>query len=149
MRADYILEGINSIRADNGLVPLSNNRQLERAAQERAASLCEIGELDHYGWLGSVAKYYDYAESGENLAYNYYDRDTLIGDWMSSPTHYSNIVDARFIDTGIAIKECDNSVYIVQEFGLPRTNTDNSFGWSWMFFALGVLTVILLIIRRR
>ena len=61
-----------------------------------------------------------FSSAGENLAYGYRSPEALVSAWMSSPEHRSNLLSARFTNTGIgAYQSADGKIYCAQLFSRP------------------------------
>ena len=55
---------------------------------------------------------------GENLASGYYDADSVVSAWMTSPGHKANILNAGYATVGIAVYQTLNGTwYWAEEFG--------------------------------
>jgi len=70
---------------------------------------------------------YDYLMIGENLALGNYKNDkTLLEAWMNSPGHRANILNPKYKEMGVAVKQ--GKMYglptwlAVQEFGRPASD---------------------------
>jgi len=77
---------------------------------------------------GDLAKEsgYDFIIIGENLALgNFKDDAELVKAWMDSPGHRANILNSRYEEIGIAVREDKfegkNQWLAVQTFGLPAS----------------------------
>ncbi len=69
---------------------------------------------------------YEYMIIGDNLAMGPYENDKeLVKAWMDSPGHRENLLDKRYMEIGVAVKEGyfeNNKTWIaVQVFGLPSS----------------------------
>lgn len=120
MNATEITNLINQIRQDNGLNQLQSNSGLLKSAQERADYLCTTNAWSHDGWLEVVSQYYNWGYAGENLARNFLTNKGTVNGWVNSPSHYQNIVEPRFTETGVAVSLCAGKNYVVQHFGVPK-----------------------------
>jgi uncharacterized protein YkwD len=124
-----ILRLVNRERASRGLAPLVRNSTLERQAMQYACEMIQFDFFDHVNpitgsTLGQRAAQfgYDFRVVGENLAAGQGTPEQAFTDWMASPGHRANILDARFTEIGIGVRSGgDYGVYWVQEFGLPAT----------------------------
>ena len=70
---------------------------------------------------------YEYLSIGENLALgNYTDNQEIVLSWMESPGHKANILNEKYTDLGVAVKEGkykgEINTIAVQVFALPLTN---------------------------
>ncbi len=94
-------------RAGAGIVrPLIHNAALQGAAQSHADDLARTGGLSHTGSDGStltdrVARAgYTACLSAENIASGQADIRSTIADWMASPGHRANILNAQVTQFG-------------------------------------------------
>lgn len=108
---------VNEQRAAAGEAPLAWNQGLANAAVVRAAE-CEKSfshtRPDGTEWwtVDSSLMY------GENLASGYYDADSVVSAWMTSPGHKANILNAGYATVGIAVYQTLNGTwYWAEEFG--------------------------------
>lgn len=132
-----IIAQTNVQRFDNGqLLPLVENAKLGVAAMVKAQDMFKNQYFEHVSPSGVdpgtlVKKYgYEYIVSGENLILgNFKDEKELVQDWMNSPGHRANILNNRFVDTGVAvvkgIYKGQTAWISVQEFGLPLSACDS------------------------
>lgn len=128
-----IIEETNFQRALSSIAPLSplkENALLNAAATAKAQDMFQNQYFEHVSPAGVgpgtlVQNYgYDYIVAGENLILgNFSSEKQVVADWMASPGHRANILNARFTEIGVAIVKGTykgESVWIgVQEFGLP------------------------------
>lgn len=138
-------ELINQIRTDNKLKSLKRNEKLEKAALARAKSIIDNNEVNKLE-SDDKGKYpYDKAIrdagysniiTGEVRTTGYYDAEELSNYWLEYETK-KNLLDERFLDTGIAayigkIDGCEVQV-IVQMFGgyvPPNYEKSTIDGWG-------------------
>lgn len=108
---------VNSQRTAAGLSALVWDNGLESAAAVRAKECSS--SFSHTRPNGSAWYTVNSAiMGGENLAYGYYDANSAINAWMSSPTHKENILWPEFTSVAISIYEADDGTYYwAQEFG--------------------------------
>ncbi len=128
--ATLSLEGINTARAQQGLVLLRSDLVLTRIANDRSQDMIARGYFSHYdpqtgqealvGYLQSNKFAYQYA--GENIAeikndagwvpplltvaarYSASDlAGELVTGWLNSPEHRANILNSHYRRTGIAL----------------------------------------------
>lgn len=118
---------VNRERAARGLSILKDNSTLAAQAEEYA---CELIHYDFFAHVNPVtgstlsersAQFdYEYRVVGENLAAGQRSPEEAFLDWMESPGHRANILDARFSELGVGIRTGGSyGVYWVQEFGQP------------------------------
>lgn len=105
-----IIELTNGKRAENGLPPLVENSQLDQAAQAKAFDMFAFDYWAHYSPQGKTpwhfinAAGYKYTFAGENLARDFSEPESVVGAWMSSPSHRSNLLDKNFREIGVAVE---------------------------------------------
>lgn len=109
--------------------PLVYSSALTEASIRHAVDMAQRGSMDHRGSDGSTPSErltrvgYRWERSGENLALGYDRVDELVQGWLASPTHCANIMDARFVETGVsfAVSEGDaGMLYWAQSFAAPQ-----------------------------
>jgi len=117
----------NSLRADKKLVTLTVNQDLVMAARLKAEDMFLRQYWSHeapdgttpWHWFDEVGYVYEYA--GENLAMDFHTSDGVFKGWVDSRTHYENLVNPTFRETGVAvlpgIYEGKNTTIVVQLFG--------------------------------
>lgn len=102
---------------------LQANDLLDVTAQKYAAQLARRGTLSHEGADGSNvaqrtrAQGYDHRLVGENLAFGPATAREVVDGWLASPGHCENIMNAGFVDMGLAYATDDDGpggVYWVQ-----------------------------------
>ena len=105
-----------ALRCDHGL---------RRAAQAHAADMCRTGVFSHTSADGRVLQdrlreaRATYRMAGENLAFGYESPSRVVTEWMNSPAHRANILNAGFRRIGVGYAACTGSRrhYYVQVFG--------------------------------
>jgi len=106
---ELIVQEINPVREDQGVLALEVDEKLNQAAQFKAEDMVARDYFSHQGpggelpwsWLDAVG--YHYAAAGENLAMDVNDPRVLINAWLNSPNHAKNILNENFTDIGIGI----------------------------------------------
>jgi uncharacterized protein YkwD len=119
--------GINEIRAENGLPPLTPDAALLEVARIRSRDMAANHYFSHnppdgcnYACLLD-AHGVPYAWAGENIAWNTYDWSQTgaqaVQLWRNSPPHLQNILNCHFerFATGVA-KGSDGKVYYTMIF---------------------------------
>jgi uncharacterized protein YkwD len=108
---------INLERAQNEVPPLRINAELEAAAEGHAAELIQddyfahvspSGEtpVDRIRDTGYIPSPQDGYVIGENLAWGTYELSTpkaIVAAWIASPEHLANILEAKYVETGLGI----------------------------------------------
>ena len=120
-------EGINAIRAQNGLPPLKADAELVNLARIRSRDMAAKGYFSHnppdgcnYVCLMDTHRV-GHAYAGENIAWNSYDwsrtADVAVQMWRDSPPHLANILNCHYtrFGTGVA-KAADGKVYYTMIF---------------------------------
>lgn len=123
----------NEQRTQNNASILIKNDLLEKAAKMKVEDMALRGYFSHntpdgktpWYWLEQVG--YNYKYAGENLAVNFFESKDVADAWMNSPSHRANIVKKEYTEIGIAtasgMYQGQNSVFVVQFFGTPKTVT--------------------------
>lgn len=123
----------NEARADNSLQTLVTNEVLVDAAQRKANDMAEKGYFSHitpdgkepWYWLAQAG--YDFSAAGENLAVNFTESEDVTEAWLNSPGHRANILNGNYTEIGIAtakgVYKGKNTVFVVEFFGIPKTNS--------------------------
>ncbi len=121
-----ILDLTNEAREKEKLPPLKPNAVLARAAREHSANMARQGKMEHVLDDKTPAKRvddagYDYARTGENLAYGKgIPVEDIFKAWMQSEAHRKNIL-GKYEEIGIGSAANDKGeVYYTQEFGTAR-----------------------------
>jgi len=126
----FLLTNRERVRAD--LSPLRRSPELTRAAQVHAEQMASARKLSHdvagarYPSLTSRLRLVSYtsAASGENIAEGYTSGAALVAGWMTSAAHRTNILSARYTETGVGTARARSGrTYHAQVFGRPRPRT--------------------------
>src|SRR5215207_2656450 len=105
---------------------------LARAAQLQAEQMAAAGKLGHelpgsrYPTLTSRLRLvgYQYRAVGENVAEGYTSGAALMAGWMTSAPHRSNILSARYTETGVGTARSKTGrTYHAQVFARPRATS--------------------------
>lgn len=122
----------NDSRAASNLAPLTENAELDQAAQAKADDMLQNQYFAHTSPSGKTpwdfieGAHYNYIIAGENLAINFYSAESVEQAWMNSPGHRANILNANFADIGVGFSQGMYqglpAIFVVQEFGtsLPQ-----------------------------
>ena len=57
---------------------------------------------------------------GENVATGQSTPEQVVAEWLDSPRHCANIMDADFTEMGVAVASNASGVYWAQVFGAPQ-----------------------------
>lgn len=99
---------LNQQRGAARLGPVSQSRQLDRVAMAHAQDQMQGGFFGHRGSNGSTVRArmqmagYDACLSAENIAMGQTSEAAVMGDWMASSGHRSNILHPRAEQFGFA-----------------------------------------------
>jgi uncharacterized protein YkwD len=126
------IQWTNYHRNQNNLLPVTENKLLNQAAQKKVQDMFAKQYFDHISPEGRGPSDlvedvgYEYITVGENLALGNYGTDEkLIQAWMNSPGHRANILSAKFTEIGIAVgkgKYEGKTVWLaVQTFAKPAS----------------------------
>ncbi len=121
---------VNDVRARNGLPPLTEKNILERSSSAKAIDMAANEYFSHTGPDNRKLSYfldkvgYNYLSAGENLAIGFSDAEDIVSAWIKSPSHYANLIDPEFEETGFGLEsgyyEGAPTVYIAQHLGWPE-----------------------------
>jgi uncharacterized protein YkwD len=99
---------INQQRTAAKLKPLTVNDSLVDSASAKCQDMLKKNYFTHNAPDGAPytnfikAQIPAFKSSGENLGAGYTDINVLVNDWMQSPQHKANILNAKFTAGGIA-----------------------------------------------
>ncbi len=108
---------INRTRAGAGLPPLAVHSELRGQARSWAASMAGTGQLAHAPDI-SVGISAPWTVLGENVGvHGIQDVQQLYAAFVASPSHYANIVDARYgyVGVGVVVTE-DGELWTTHRF---------------------------------
>jgi uncharacterized protein YkwD len=127
-----VIELANSDRNKEGLGVLSENEKLDRSAMDKAEDMAKNNYFAHTSpegltpWHWIEKESYDYAYAGENLAMDFVSVEKMNQAWLASPTHRANILNEKYKDIGVAVKEGTinnhSTIIVVQQFGSGDKN---------------------------
>ncbi len=109
--------------------PVTLNERLLIAAKKQAKDLAARGSVSHEGTDGSspgdrvTRAGYVWKFVGENVAAGQLTAKEVVDDWLSSPGHCINIMDADFTQMAVAYvinPKQEMGIYWAQVFGRPR-----------------------------
>ena len=117
----------NVKRAENGLSPVTDNPDLDRAAASKGHDMFAKNYWAHVApdgtqpWAFFAGVSYDYRYAGENLARDFSDAPSAVDAWMASPSHRENMLSDRYKEIGVAVVDGKlngvDTTIIVQFFG--------------------------------
>jgi uncharacterized protein YkwD len=113
-------------RRFDAVPPLAPSAALQRAASAHAEDMARRGVMDHAGGDGSTPADratragYAWRTVGENVATGQSTPEQVVAEWLDSPRHCSNIMDAGFTEMGVAVASSATGVYWAQVFGAPQ-----------------------------
>jgi len=129
---EKVIELANRDRKDKGISELVENKKLSRAAMDKAEDMILKNYFSHTSsegitpWHWIEKENYDYNYAGENLAMDFASAEKMNEAWLASPTHRNNILNQKYEDIGVAVKEGVISghatVLVVQMFGSGDKN---------------------------
>lgn len=107
--AKKIIALTNEIRKNLNLSQLIEDSKLNQAAFYKAEDMAIKQYFSHTNpegkkmsyWLNKVS--YNFRFGGENLAMGFSTAQDAVSAWVNSPSHYKNIIDPDFKDTGVGI----------------------------------------------
>lgn len=111
-----VLNIVNQRRAENGLEPLTMDRDLLDAAMLRAAEITV--RFSHTRPCGLDCWSACYKAYGENVASGYATPTAVMTGWMGSSGHKQNILDSDYSSVGIGCFYYNGTYYWVQLFGI-------------------------------
>ena len=113
---------LNQDRKKQGLRPLTADARLTQTARAHAADMVKNEYFDHVNLAGQspfdrmTANKIIYRQAGENIGSNN-DVQGLEREWMNSPEHRANILNAKYTHVGVGLcADGDGQVYGVQLF---------------------------------
>ncbi len=104
-----VLEITNGYRAEKGLAPLKINETLMNSAGARAEEIAWSGLHSHtrpslLKWSTIINEAgITSGSAGENIGWGYSTAEDVCIAWKNSKTHYENIMNPKFTETGIGI----------------------------------------------
>lgn len=129
-----ILSRINTLRVQNGLLPLALSSSLSTSAQRHSNDMAATGNIDHTGSDGSTplnriqaagyGHWRDFSYYGENI---YGGQSATVeiawNFWINSSPHLKNLLNTHYREVGIGAAPGNNSgAYYTLDFGAqPNT----------------------------
>lgn len=125
--ASRVIELSNQKRSEAGVLPLSVDDSLTKAARDKGEHMLENNYWAHVApdgtepWHFFLTNGYKYKFAGENLARDFSNPESAVEAWMASPSHKDNLLSTKYDEVGIAVVEGDldgvDTTIIVQLFG--------------------------------
>ncbi len=106
-----LVEYTNSNRAKSGAGNVTLNPQLNAAAAAKVDDMFKENYWAHVSpkgtqpWFFISSAGYKYQHAGENLARDFSNSKDVVNAWMASPSHKKNLLDKRYKDMGLAVKD--------------------------------------------
>ncbi|MEU5592949.1 sigma-70 family RNA polymerase sigma factor [Streptomyces sp. NPDC020298] len=114
---------VNKERSAAGCGPLTENPQLEDAAQRHSDDMAARNFFDHTNPDGAdpgqriTAAGYRWSTYGENIAQGQQTPQAVMDSWMNSPGHRANILNCSFKDIGVGVHKGSGGPWWTQDFG--------------------------------
>ncbi|MFF4800914.1 sigma-70 family RNA polymerase sigma factor [Streptomyces sp. NPDC001351] len=114
---------VNKERAANGCGALTEDPQLEKAAQGHSDDMAARNFFDHTNPDGLdpgqriTAAGYKWSTYGENIAQGQQTPEAVMESWMNSPGHRANILNCSFKDIGVGVHNGSGGPWWTQDFG--------------------------------
>lgn len=114
---------INSERAKHGCPALRTDTRITAAARAHSTWMARTGRFAHTGRSGfsfaTRVKKAGYPKpSAENIAWGHHTASAVVGGWLKSPGHRTNILDCRSETTGVGVVfAAGGAPYYTQDFG--------------------------------
>ncbi|ANP52541.1 RNA polymerase sigma factor (sigma-70 family) [Streptomyces griseochromogenes] len=114
---------VNKERAAAGCGPLTENAQLDKAAQGHSDDMAARNFFDHTNPDGAdpgqriTAAGYHWSTYGENIAMGQQTPQSVMDSWMNSPGHRANILNCSFKDIGVGVHKGSGGPWWTQDFG--------------------------------
>lgn len=121
-------KSINNARSQDGKAKLVRSKSLDKIAMAWAKQMSADNTMYHNpNYYNQYPKNWQFA--GENVAWaaGYRERtpQTIHDNWMKSPGHYQNIMNAQFTHVGIAFyTDARGKTWAVQNFARYASNPD-------------------------
>jgi hypothetical protein len=121
--AQSLFESANHERLAHGLAPLNWSATLAKAAQQHALRMAAQDTLSHQlpGEPGMAARASQAGARFSSLAENVAEGPNAASihqQWMNSPPHRANLLDAQLDSVGIAVAEHKGTLFAVEDFSL-------------------------------
>ena len=121
--AQTLLQSANRDRAVHGLAPLKWSAPLAAAAQHHASRMAEQNTLSHQlpGEAGLAERAAQTGARFSSIAENIAEgpaAESIHRQWMNSPPHRANLLDAQLDSVGIAVENRGGTLFAVEDFSL-------------------------------
>ncbi|MFJ9870009.1 sigma-70 family RNA polymerase sigma factor [Streptomyces sp. NPDC101165] len=114
---------VNKERSAAGCGPLTENAQLDKAAQAHSDDMAARNFFDHTNPDGAdpgqriTAAGYRWSTYGENIAKGQQTPQSVMDSWMNSPGHRANILNCSFKEIGVGVHKGSGGPWWTQDFG--------------------------------
>ncbi|MEU6666917.1 sigma-70 family RNA polymerase sigma factor [Streptomyces sp. NPDC046727] len=114
---------VNKERATAGCGPVTEDPQLDKAAQGLSDDMAARGFFDHTDPDGNgpgeriTAAGYRWSTYGENIARGQQTPQSVMDSWMNSPGHRANILNCSFKNIGVGVHNGSGGPWWTQDFG--------------------------------
>ncbi|MFI0960511.1 sigma-70 family RNA polymerase sigma factor [Streptomyces sp. NPDC021080] len=114
---------VNKERASAGCGPVTEDPQLEDAAQGHSDDMAARDFFDHVNPDGAdpgeriTAAGYHWSTYGENIAMGQQTPGAVMDSWMNSPGHRANILNCSFKNIGVGVHKGSGGPWWTQDFG--------------------------------
>ena len=108
---------VNAERAKKGVPPLTVNWEVARVARYKSEEMKRHGLLSHeslvYGSPAQQLTRFQVPHSlvGANIAMGQETSMEVLGAWLSSQSHYANLINAEYTSAGVGFSMGDNGIY--------------------------------------
>ncbi len=135
-----VLEQLNEVRREHGLVPLRLSAPLGKAAEAHSREMASAGYFEHESADGSafwkrVERFYpsngrSFWAVGENLLWSSpgVDGPGALKLWMASPEHRANILTAKWREIGVSVIEVAAAPGTYEGLDVTIVTTASAFG---------------------
>ncbi|MGW1863679.1 CAP domain-containing protein, partial [Streptomyces collinus] len=120
---DQVVALVNQQRATAGCGPVTEDPQLEKAAQGHSDDMAARNFFEHTNPDGAdpgqriTAAGYRWSTYGENIAKGQQTPQSVMDSWMNSPGHRANILNCSFKNIGVGVHRGSGGPWWTQDFG--------------------------------
>ncbi|MFF2997972.1 sigma-70 family RNA polymerase sigma factor [Streptomyces sp. NPDC057950] len=117
---------VNKERSTAGCGPLTEDAQLEKAAQAHSDDMAARNFFEHTNPDGAdpgqriTAAGYRWSTYGENIAQGQQTPEAVMESWMNSPGHRANILNCAFKNIGVGVHKGSGGPWWTQDFGAKQ-----------------------------